>query len=209
MARRSTYAAVKRAGDAACSLLALIVLSPLLAITALAVLVSSGRPVLFRQPRAGRDAQVFTMFKFRTMRGSSWEGVQAVASDVIRLTCIGRVLRRWSLDELPELVNILRGEMSFVGPRPLLVEYLPLYSAKQARRHDVRPGLTGLAQVSGRNLLDWDERFDLDVYYVDHMSLELDLTIIARTIGAVFTRTGISDESSATMTPFGGNEGSD
>jgi lipopolysaccharide/colanic/teichoic acid biosynthesis glycosyltransferase len=155
--------------------------------------------VLFRQVRPGRHGELFTILKFRTMRDGP-------GADAERLTSLGRWLRATSLDELPELWNVLRGDMSLVGPRPLLVEYLPLYSPRQSRRHEVRPGLTGLAQVAGRNLVDWEERFELDVEYVDTRSLALDLRIIGQTVAAVLRREGISGEGEATMSPFRGSE---
>jgi lipopolysaccharide/colanic/teichoic acid biosynthesis glycosyltransferase len=159
-----------------------------------------GPPVLFRQVRPGRGGRLFTLRKFRTMRSGS-------GPDEERLTSIGRWLRRTSLDELPELWNVVAGDMSLVGPRPLLVEYLDLYSPRQARRHDVRPGLTGLAQVEGRNLVDWDARLELDVRYVETRTLGLDLRILWRTIGLVLRREGISAEGEATMAPFRGSVG--
>ena len=208
---RRPYDSLKRVLDLALSLVALVVLSPALALVALLVLLDMGRPVLFTQDRPGRGGRIFRLYKFRTMRltderGSASTGsdVAAAATDGERLTRLGRVLRATSLDELPELFNIMRGDMSLVGPRPLLVEYLPLYSAKQARRHEVRPGLTGLAQVSGRNALDWETRFALDVRYVDERSFMLDCRILAQTVAAVFSQKGISAEGSATMPPFTG-----
>jgi lipopolysaccharide/colanic/teichoic acid biosynthesis glycosyltransferase len=169
-----------------------------MALIAVALRVTMGAPVLFRQVRPGRHATPFTILKFRTMRAG--EG-----PDVDRITPLGRWLRATSLDELPELWNVLRGDMSLVGPRPLLVEYLDLYSPRQARRHEVRPGLTGLAQVAGRNLVGWEERFELDVRYVETRSLRLDLRIIGQTVAAVLRREGISGEGEATMAPFRGS----
>lgn len=217
---RRPYDPLKRALDIVASALLLVLLSPLLALTALLVRVRLGSPVLFRQARPGRDGRLFELVKFRTMReaagtaplsGPAPGAVAAVATDEARLTPFGRLLRASSLDELPELVNVLRGEMSIVGPRPLLPEYLERYNAHQARRHEVRPGITGLAQVSGRNALSWEERFDLDVRYVDERSLLLDLRILAMTVGAVFSRRGVSAEGHATMEPFTGSpdEGSE
>jgi lipopolysaccharide/colanic/teichoic acid biosynthesis glycosyltransferase len=191
--------AVKRAVDVLGAAAGLIVAGLPMAVIAVAVRVTTGRPILFRQVRPGRGGVPFTILKFRTMR--SGEG-----TDAERLTRLGRWLRATSLDELPELWNVLRGDMSLVGPRPLLVEYLPLYSPRQARRHDVRPGLTGLAQVAGRNLVDWEERFELDVEYVETRSLALDLRIIGQTVAAVLRREGISGEGEATMAPFRGRE---
>lgn len=171
---------------------------PLLAVTALAVRWRMGPPVLFRQQRPGLHGQPFTLLKFRTMRTGA-------GTDAERLTPFGRWLRATSLDELPELLNVLKGDMSLVGPRPLLPEYLPLYSPEQARRHEVRPGLTGWAQVNGRNAQSWEERFRLDVWYIDHRSLGLDLRILLRTVGQVFSRRGISAEGHASMPAFGGD----
>jgi len=200
---------IKRTLDVAGALVALVVLSPVLALVALAVLMSMGAPILYRQTRVGRGGEPFTLLKFRTMDDVPHEVMtfeELVASDEVRLTGLGRFLRATSLDELPQLLNVVRGEMSFVGPRPLPVEYLSLYSAEQARRHEVRPGITGLAQVSGRNALSWPERFALDVAYVDERSLTTDARILVQTIGAVFSRRGISSDSAATMEPFRGNE---
>lgn len=199
------YETTKRAIDVTASLLLLVLLSPLFAVLALAVRIQLGSPVLFRQARPGRNGRLFTLYKFRTMH-TGGAGVEGVQTDAERLTPFGRVLRASSLDELPELWNVLTGDMSFVGPRPLLVEYLPLYDAKQARRHEVRPGITGWAQVNGRNAVGWPERFALDVWYVDNRSLALDVRILWRTIGAVFKREGISAEGHATMEPFSGTE---
>jgi lipopolysaccharide/colanic/teichoic acid biosynthesis glycosyltransferase len=190
---------VKRLIDVLGATAGLLVAGIPMALIAVALRVTMGAPVLFRQVRPGRRGAPFTILKFRTMR--SGEG-----TDAERLTSLGRWLRATSLDELPELWNVLRGDMSLVGPRPLLVEYLPLYSPRQARRHEVRPGLTGLAQVAGRNLVDWDERFELDVRYVETRSLALDLEIIGQTVKAVLRREGISGEGEATMTPFRGSE---
>jgi lipopolysaccharide/colanic/teichoic acid biosynthesis glycosyltransferase len=188
----------KRAVDVAASAVGLVVTAPVQLVTAGAVLAAHGRPVLFRQDRPGRDGEIFELVKFRTMRHPDATHV----TDAERLTGLGRFLRSTSLDELPTLWNVLKGEMSLVGPRPLLVEYLPRYSPSQARRHEVRPGITGLAQVSGRNALTWDEKFALDVQYVDNRSLRLDLTILWRTVRSVLARDGISEEGQATMTPF-------
>jgi sugar transferase EpsL len=169
---------------------------------ALAVRVSMGAPVLFRQRRPGLHGRPFTLLKFRTMSVGGRAG--GVATDAARLTRLGRVLRVTSVDELPQLWNVLRGEMSLVGPRPLLMEYLPLYEEHQARRHDVLPGITGWAQVNGRNALSWEQKFDLDVWYVDHWSVALDLRILALTVGRVLRRDGVSQRGHATAEPFGG-----
>ena len=196
--------ALKRALDIVGASAALVVLSPLLAVVALLVRVRMGAPVLFRQQRPGRDGRPFEMTKFRTMtdrRGADGE----LLPDADRLTALGRWLRRTSVDELPELLNVVHGDMSLVGPRPLLVEYLPLYSAEQSRRHEVRPGITGWAQVNGRNALSWDDKFALDVWYVDHRSTRLDLEILAKTVSQVFSGHGVSAPGHATMEPFRGS----
>jgi len=197
--------AIKRLMDLLVASILGVVLSPVIALVAFAVRLSSGSPILFRQARPGRDGEIFTLLKFRTMRDATDDSGR-VLSDGERLTGVGKFLRRTSLDELPEFVNIIRGQMSFVGPRPLLVEYLPLYSPKQARRHEVRPGLTGLAQVSGRNALTWDEKFALDVQYVDNWSLRLDLWILWRTFSMVLTGRGVNADGHATVEPFRGHQ---
>ena len=196
---------VKRALDVALSGCALAVLSPVMGVTALLVRQKLGSPVIFHQDRPGKDEQIFRLYKFRTMtdaRGADGE----LLPDAQRLTPFGRRLRSTSLDELPELWDIFRGKMSIVGPRPLLVKYLPLYSEEQHHRHDVRPGLTGWAQVHGRNLASWEEKFAYDVDYVDHVSFALDVKIIFMTVRCVFAREGISAEGSATMEAFTGTE---
>lgn len=195
---------MKRAFDLAVALILLVVLAPLILAVALLVRTRIGSPVLFRQERPGLGGRPFDMFKFRTMSDArSSDG--GLLPDAERLTGVGRLLRSWSLDELPELWNVVRGEMSLVGPRPLLMEYLPLYSAEQMRRHEVRPGLTGWAQVKGRNRLTWPEKFALDLWYVEHRSFLLDLRILALTVVKVFSRHGISQDGEATMKPFTGN----
>lgn len=193
---------MKRLFDVVASAVALVVLSPLIVVVAVLVALKLGRPVLFTQERPGRIGRPFTMYKFRTMTSATGPDGRLLP-DADRLTSFGRLLRSTSLDELPELWNILRGDMSLVGPRPLLMAYLPRYSAHQARRHEVRPGLTGWAQVNGRNATTWDERFDLDVWYVDHRTMRLDLQIIWKTIRAVVRRDGVSAEGHATMPEFG------
>jgi lipopolysaccharide/colanic/teichoic acid biosynthesis glycosyltransferase len=199
----SVYDAIKRALDLLGALVLLVVLSPVLLVLAVLVRAKLGSPVIFRQPRPGKGGRVFTLYKFRTMADAPAGDVATVqASDASRLTAFGARLRSTSLDELPELVNILTGDMSFVGPRPLLVEYLPRYNAEQARRHEVRPGITGWAQVNGRNTLSWEERFALDVDYVDRRSLALDGKILAMTASAVLGRSGIMSEGGTTMEPF-------
>jgi sugar transferase EpsL len=196
-------AALKRAIDVVGAGTGLLLAAVPMAAIAVAVRRTLGRPVLFRQQRPGLHARPFELLKFRTMR----EGIDAAGGpldDAARLTPLGQRLRAWSLDELPELVNVLRGDMSLVGPRPLLMEYLDLYTPEQARRHEVRPGLTGLAQVAGRNALSWQDRFALDVWYVDHWSLWLDARILARTVWAVLRRRGITD-GTATAERFTGS----
>jgi len=204
ISRRFGYPAVKRGLDVAASGILLIVTLPVQAAVAAIVAVRMGRPVLFRQPRPGLHGKVFTLLKFRTML--SEDPARGLITDEQRLTRLGRTLRATSLDELPSLWNVVRGDMSVVGPRPLLVEYLPLYNAKQARRHEVRPGVTGLAQVSGRNALSWEDKFELDVRYVDELSPALDARILLDTVRAVFVREGISAEGQATMTRFEGSQ---
>jgi len=200
------YEGTKRAFDLAGGTLALLLLAPLIAATALAVRLDLGSPVLFRQPRSGRHGCAFTLLKFRTMRaGDAVDAVAATGSDAARLTRFGRLLRASSLDELPELVNVVRGDMSLVGPRPLLPEYLPLYDARQARRHEVRPGITGWAQVNGRNAISWEAQFELDVWYADNYSLALDLKILALTLLRVVARTGVTQPGQATREPFRGS----
>jgi lipopolysaccharide/colanic/teichoic acid biosynthesis glycosyltransferase len=195
----------KRLTDLVLSGLALIVLAPVLAAVALAVAVALGRPVLFRQVRPGLGGKPFRLIKFRTMLDAVGADGKPLA-DSRRLTRFGRFLRATSLDELPELWNVLRGDMSLVGPRPLLTHYLPLYSPEQARRHEVRPGLTGWAQVNGRNALSWTDKLALDSWYVDHRSFRLDMRILAMTVAKVLSRTGIAAEGSDTMPEFRGNE---
>lgn len=198
------YDVAKRALDVVASVLALVVLSPLLAIVALLVRLRLGSPVIFGQRRPGKDGELFTLYKFRTMLvgPSGVAGADAVASDAERLTPFGRTLRATSLDELPELVNVLKGDMSFVGPRPLLPEYLSRYNSEQARRHEVRPGITGWAQVNGRNAVGWTDRFAMDVWYVDHRSLALDARILWMTAATVVRHEGVSAPGAATMEPF-------
>jgi sugar transferase EpsL len=197
----------KRTLDVSVSLVALIFLSPVLLLVALVIMATMGRPIFFTQLRPGLDGRPFRMIKFRSMY-DAFDPQGAPLPDEERLGRIGRLLRSASLDELPELINVLRGDMSLVGPRPLLMEYLPLYSADQARRHQVRPGLTGLAQIGGRNALSWDEKFALDLRYVDQWSMWLDLKILAETIWKVVTRHGISHADHATAPKFQGNRDS-
>ena len=194
----------KRLFDLMLTLPVLVLIRPLLLGIAIAVAVFLGRPVLFRQTRPGVGGHPFRMMKFRTMTDERDKQGQLLP-DEKRLTRFGRFLRATSLDELPELFNVLKGDMSLVGPRPLLMDYLPLYSAEQFRRHEVRPGITGWAQVNGRNTLSWDEKFRLDVWYVDNRSFWLDVRILFLTVRKVFAREGISAEGEATMSKFRGN----
>ena len=196
---------MKRAFDVLVSAGMLILLAPVMAILAILVAVQMGRPILFRQERPGMHGSPFTMIKFRTMRNSV-DGNSMALSDAERLTGFGKFLRATSLDELPELFNVLKGDMSLVGPRPLLMEYLPLYSPEQARRHEVRPGITGWAQVNGRNALSWEQKFKYDVDYVDNRNLALDLKILLRTLIVIVMARGINGNETMTMTmvPFEG-----
>lgn len=195
---------LKRSLDFAAAALGLALLWPLIALVAGLVYAAMGRPILFRQRRPGKAGRLFTLYKFRTMRQDEG-GAAASLSDAERLTALGRTLRRYSLDELPQFWNVLRGDMSWVGPRPLLAEYLPLYSAEQARRHEVRPGVTGWAQVNGRNAQSWEERLRLDVWYVDHRSFALDLKILWLTVSKVISAEGLAQPGHATMPRFTGN----
>lgn len=196
---------VKRPQDLLCALLALIVLSPVLLITAFLVRVKLGSPVLFKQKRPGLNGKIFTLYKFRTMIDARDKDGNLLP-DEVRLTKFGKLLRSTSLDELPELLNILFGDIAVIGPRPLLVEYLPRYNEEQRRRHEVRPGLSGLAQVNGRNAISWEDKFRYDVEYVDHVTFLGDWKIIFQTIWNVLKRDGISSETSATMEVFMGTE---
>ncbi len=193
----------KRLFDIIFSLLAILLLSPILLLTAILICLFLGSPILFTQQRPGYRGHAFFIYKFRTMN-SRLDSSGSLLPDTERLTPLGHFLRALSLDELPELFNILRGDMSFVGPRPLLMQYLPLYSLEQARRHEVMPGLTGWAQVHGRNALSWPDKFKYDVWYVDHWSFWLDLRIILMTVWKVFNREGISQEGQATTEYFKG-----
>lgn len=195
---------IKRPQDFLCALLALIVLSPVILILALLVRTKLGSPILFTQDRPGLNGKVFKLYKFRTMTDQKDENGELLP-DEVRLTSFGKKLRTTSLDELPELINILKGDMSVVGPRPLLVRYLERYNEHQARRHEVRPGFTGYAQVNGRNSISWEEKFNLDVQYVDNITFFGDWKIIFQTVGVVLKRDGISSESSATMEEFMGS----
>lgn len=196
---------VKRLLDLVITIPALIILSPILILIGILVGIFHGFPILFKQKRPGYRGEIFTIYKFRTMRNVTDKSGKPLPDDE-RLTKFGRFLRATSLDELPELFNVLKGEMSLVGPRPLLIEYLPLYNERQARRHSVLPGITGSAQVHGRNALTWPEKFELDVWYVDHQSLFLDLKILGLTIIKVLKREGISQPGQATADLFKGNQ---
>ncbi len=192
---------IKRVLDFTLSLIGVIVLSPIMLITAILVRIKLGSPVIFKQQRPGKDEKIFTIYKFRTMTDKKDEQGNLLP-DKDRLTKFGKFLRSTSLDELPELINILKGDMSIVGPRPLLVEYLPYYNENEKHRHDVRPGLTGLAQINGRNATSWEKRFEYDVTYTNEVSFILDVKIILATVGKVFKREGISQEGNATMSKF-------
>lgn len=194
---------IKRPQDFCCALAAIIVLSPVMAVTAVLVRIKLGSPVIFKQKRPGLNGKIFTLYKFRTMTDKKDKNGELLP-DEERLTSFGKLLRSTSLDELPELVNMLKGDMSVVGPRPLLVKYLPLYNERQARRHEVRPGFTGYAQVHGRNAITWEDKFEKDVYYVDHISFWGDWKIIFQTVGTVLKREGISSETAQTMEEFKG-----
>lgn len=200
------YKYIKRILDIISSLLAIIILSPLLAVTAVLVKTKLGSPVLFRQERPGKDEKIFTLMKFRTMTDERDKNGELLP-DEVRLTKFGKFLRSTSIDELPELFNILKGDMSVIGPRPLLVEYIPRYNEHQHRRHEVRPGLSGWAQVNGRNTVSWEDKFDMDVHYVDNYSLAMDVKILFMTVLNVLKREGISSETSATMEVFMGTPG--
>ena len=192
---------IKRLQDFVCAVIGLIVLSPVILVTAILVRVKLGSPVIFRQERPGKNGKIFRLYKFRTMSDAKdMDG--NLLSDAERLGTFGKKLRATSLDELPELINIIKGDLSIVGPRPLLVQYLQRYNEHQARRHEVRPGLTGLAQVQGRNAITWEQKFDYDVEYVDTITFLGDWKIILQTVKSVLTKDGISSESSVTMEEF-------
>lgn len=196
---------LKRLLDFTVSIIALIVLSPLLAVISLLVAARLGRPILFTQIRPGLNCKPFAIYKFRTMTNER-DTASKLLPDAERLTPLGSFLRSTSLDELPELFNVLKGDMSLVGPRPLLMQYLDRYTPEQTRRHEVRPGITGWAQINGRNTLTWEEKFALDVWYVDHCSLWLDVKIIMLTVWKVIKREGISEQGQATVSYFDGNQ---
>ena len=194
----------KRIIDITCSLIGLIILSPIFLIVSILVYINLGSPIFFTQERVGKDRKIFKMIKFRTMLDSK-NKFGELLNDEERLTPFGKKLRSTSLDELPELINVLKGDMSLVGPRPLLVEYIPLYSKHQFRRHEVKPGITGWAQVNGRNSIDWETKFDLDVEYVDNFNLFMDIKILFLTVLKVIKKDGINQEGNATMEKFTGN----
>lgn len=196
----------KRLLDILCALAAIIVFCWLYLLVAILVRCKLGSPIIFKQERPGKDGKIFKLYKFRTMTDEKDENGQLLP-DNVRLTKFGKFLRSTSLDELPEAFNILKGDMSVIGPRPLLVEYLPLYNEKQSRRHEVRPGLSGYAQVHGRNAVSWNEKFDLDVEYVDNITFLGDVKIIVTTVLKAIKREGISSETSVTVEPFRGNNG--
>lgn len=200
------YPVIKRCIDVVGAGLGLIVLSPVLAVVAVAIWIQIGRPIFFKQTRPGYKGKPFAMVKFRTMSNKR-DSQGNLLPDEQRLTSLGKFLRKTSLDEFPELSNVLKGDMSMVGPRPLLMKYLERYTPEQARRHEVKPGITGWAQINGRNAISWEEKFALDVWYVDNQSLWLDTKILAITIWKVFRREGISAEGEATMPEFIGNYG--
>lgn len=192
---------IKRLLDIILSLLAIIITFPIFLIIGILVLIFIGQPAIFRQKRPGKNEKIFTMYKFRTMTNQK-DKAGNLLPDELRLTKFGKLLRKTSLDEIPEFINILKGDMSFIGPRPLLVEYLDYYTEEEKHRHDVRPGLTGLAQVSGRNLLSWEDKFKKDIEYVNNITLINDIKIIFKTILVVFKREGINQENIATMEKF-------
>lgn len=196
---------IKRPMDFLLSLLGIVVLSPVLVLVSILVRTKLGSPIIFKQNRPGLNEKIFTMYKFRTMTDEKDENGELLP-DAIRLTKFGRMLRSTSLDELPELFNILKGDMSLVGPRPLLIQYLELYNDNQKRRHDVKPGLTGLAQISGRNGISWKEKFNLDVYYVENVKFIVDFKILLKTVKKVVVRDGINEDGQETVKYFTGNE---
>ncbi len=190
--------------DFTVALIMLIVLSPLMLLSCILIKANNDGPILFKQKRPGKDGKIFTVYKFRTMSVHTHDKDGRELSDFERMSKIGKLLRKTSVDELPQLINILKGEMSFIGPRPLLVEYLELYSPKQMRRHEVAPGISGWAQVNGRNTLTWEQKFEYDVYYVDHLSLSMDLKIFFKTIMNVLKQDGINSDEANTMEKFKG-----
>jgi len=202
---RFNYLIIKRIFDLAASLIALILLSPILALLIICLhFANKGAGVFFTQPRPGKNEKIFNVIKFKTMTDEKDKDGNLLP-DALRITTIGKLVRSTSLDEFPQLINVLKGDMALIGPRPLLVQYLPLYSERQARRHEVRPGITGWAQINGRNTIGWQQKFEYDVWYVEHISCLLDLKILFLTIKKVFMREGISSETSETMEAFRGN----
>jgi lipopolysaccharide/colanic/teichoic acid biosynthesis glycosyltransferase len=200
--RRNLYSKVgKRIFDIFLALFLFIFMSPIFVIVGFLIFIFMGRPIIFKQERPGLNNKLFTIFKFRTMNNSSDEN-GVLAQDSERITYLGKVLRSWSIDELPEICNILTGKMSFVGPRPLLVEYLDIYSAQQSRRHEVKPGLTGWAQVNGRNNISWEDKFNLDIWYVDNVSFMLDLKILLKTITYIIKKEGVTSKNHVTSPKF-------
>ncbi len=195
---------IKRCLEIIMSMLIIVVISPLIVLLGAIIRLKLGSPIVFKQLRPGKDGKIFTMYKFRTMSDKKDEKGQLL-SDELRMTKLGSILRSTSLDELPELFNVLKGDMSFVGPRPLLVEYLNRYTAEQNRRHEVKPGITGWAQVNGRNAISWDEKFKLDVWYVDNWSIGLDIKILFMTVFKVLKKDGISQQGNVTMSKFTGS----
>ncbi len=196
---------IKRLFDCSVAGVALVLLSPVIVVVSLVVLADLGRPIFFVQERPGLKGRIFRVFKFRTMREPNPDGLLD-EGDAERMTAIGRLLRSTSLDEVPQLWNVFKGDMSLVGPRPLLKEYLPLYNARQAKRHDVRPGITGWAQVNGRNNLSWQEKFEFDIWYVENQSFWLDMKILMKTVRKVLARKDISSEDHPTSVRFEGND---
>lgn len=201
----SVYKYIKRIIDLSVALVLLAVLSPLMALSAILIAAGHDGPILFKQKRPGKNGKIFTVYKFRTMSTKVYDESGRELSDFERMTKVGRLLRKTSVDELPQLLNIIRGDMSFIGPRPLLTEYLELYSPEQMRRHDVLPGISGWAQVNGRNTLTWDEKFAYDIYYVDHYSFLMDMKIFIKTIENVIRQDGINSGNENTMEKFKGN----
>lgn len=202
--RRGYSRYIKPAFDVALSLFILILTSPIILFTTIILVIVNGNKPFFFQKRPGKNGEVFSIIKFKTMTDQRDEKGELLP-DSDRLTWVGSLVRKLSIDELPQMINVLKGDMSLVGPRPLLIEYLPLYNEQQSRRHDVKPGITGWAQVNGRNTLDWKTKFEYDVWYVENLSFTLDLKILFLTVRKVFIREGISSNSSATMEKFTGN----
>lgn len=200
------YSHIKRGMDFIIALIMLVVLSPLMAVTCILIKLDDGGPILFKQERPGKNGNIFTVYKFRTMCVKTHNKDGRELSDFERISGVGKILRKTSIDELPQLVNILKGEMSFIGPRPLLTEYLDLYTPEQMRRHEVLPGISGWAQVNGRNAITWEEKFSYDVYYVDNFSFKLDLKIFIKTITNVLNQNGINSDAANTMEKFTGTK---